>query len=109
MRRIYFRFSRREAIAMTGTPLTEMRWILPLFAQDPGALRGADQTVSSSSDKPALSRAFARVFDERDDVDLTVESAAASSCETVLIRTSSPTPPRVSLRWHGNGSRAVSR
>jgi hypothetical protein len=52
MRRIYFRFSRREAIAMAGTPLTEMRWILPSFAQDPGALRGATQTVSWSSDKP---------------------------------------------------------
>ena len=92
MGRIYSRFSRREAIAMAGTPLTEMRWILPSVAQDTGALRGANQTVSWSSDKPALSRAFACVFDERDDVDLTVEGAAASLCETVPIRASSPTP-----------------
>jgi hypothetical protein len=92
MGRIYFRFSQREAIAMARTHLTEMRWILPSLAQDPGALRGANQTVSWSSDKPALSQAFARVFEERDDVDLTVEGAAASLCETVPIRASSPTP-----------------
>jgi carotenoid cleavage dioxygenase-like enzyme len=86
MGRINSCFSRREAIGMAGTALTGMRGILPSFAEVSAALRGAAQTVSWSSDKPALSRAFAPVFDERDDVDLSVEGEIPKGMRGVFMR-----------------------
>ena len=75
-------FTRRQAIAWGSVALAATQWPKTL-----SALASAVEAAPRwSIDNPFLSRAFAPVFDERDDVDLVIEGEIPKSLRGVFMR-----------------------
>jgi carotenoid cleavage dioxygenase-like enzyme len=92
---------------MAGAALAGMRWFARLFAAEPTVMHDGPQTGSWSSGRAALSRAFAPVFDERDDVGLVVEGEIPKGLRGVFMR-NGPNPrfepdPRYAYPFDGTG------
>ena len=71
------RLTRRQAIAMGGSAMAALRMAPTVLAAEAGVW---------SSDSPALARAFAPVFDERDDADLVIDGEIPKSLRGVFMR-----------------------